>query len=98
ELRFGDVTVHPDSQTVERGGRLVELTPQEFRLLQYFLEREGKALSRDAILDGAWGRAYAGTTRTVDNFVRNLRVKLEEDPEDPRHFLTVRGFGYRFVR
>ena len=98
ELRFGDVTVHPDSQTVERGGRQVELTPQEFRLLQYFLEREGKALSRDAILDGAWGRAYAGTTRTVDNFVRNLRVKLEEDPEDPRHFLTVRGFGYRFVR
>jgi len=98
EVRFGDVTVHLESQTVERGGRRVELTPQEYRLLQFFLEREGKALSRDAILDGAWGHAYAGTTRTVDNFVRNLRVKLEEDPEEPRHFLTVRGFGYRFVR
>ena len=98
ELRFGDVTVEADSQRVEKSGQPVELTPQEFRLLQFFLEREGKALSRDTILDGAWGRGYHGTSRTVDNFVRALRVKLEEDPEEPRHFLTVRGFGYRFVR
>jgi len=97
-VHFGDVTVHLDAQVVERGGAPVELTPQEYRLLQYFLEREGRTLSRDAILDGAWGHSYAGTTRTVDNFVRNLRVKLEEDPEEPRHFVTVRGFGYRFVR
>lgn len=98
EIRFGTVAVHPESQTVTRGGKPVELTPQEFRLLQFFLEREGKTFSRDAILDGAWGHDYQGTARTVDNFVRGLRVKLEEDPEAPRHFLTVRGFGYRFVR
>lgn len=98
EIRFGDVVVLPDSQVVKRGGAPVELTPQEYRLLAFFLEREGNALSRDAILDGAWGHAYQGTTRTVDNFVRALRVKLEEDPEEPRHFVTVRGFGYRFLR
>ncbi|WP_373044581.1 response regulator transcription factor [Vulgatibacter sp.] len=98
DIRFGDVTVHTEAQQVERGGELVDLTPQEYRLLLYFIEREGKALSRDSILDGAWGHGYVGTTRTVDNFVRNLRVKLEEDPEEPRHFVTVRGFGYRFVR
>lgn len=98
DIRFGNVTVRTDAQLVERDGAPVELTPQEYRLLMYFVEREGRALSRDSILDGAWGQGYAGTTRTVDNFVRNLRVKLEEDPEDPRHFVTVRGFGYRFVR
>jgi DNA-binding response OmpR family regulator len=98
ELRFGEVVFHLDSQTVERGGEPVDLTPQEIRVLAFFLEREGRTLSRDAILDGAWGHGYSGTARTVDNFVRSLRVKLESDPEDPRHFVTVRGFGYRFNR
>lgn len=98
DVRFGDVTVRLDAQIVERDGQPIDLTPQEYRLLVFFIEREGKALSRDAILDGAWGHGYEGTSRTVDNFVRNLRVKLEADPERPRHFLTVRGFGYRFTR
>lgn len=98
EVRFGDVSFVQETQTVERGGQPVDLTPQEVRLLAFFLEREGRTLSRDAILDGAWGQSYVGTTRTVDNFVRSLRVKLESDPEDPRHFVTVRGFGYRFQR
>jgi two-component system alkaline phosphatase synthesis response regulator PhoP len=98
EQHFGDVTVFPDSLRVERGGVEVVLTPQEFRLLSFFLEREGRALSRDVLLSGAWGDDYEGTARTVDNFLRNLRVKLEEDPDQPRHFVTVRGLGYRFQR
>jgi DNA-binding response OmpR family regulator len=98
DVHFGDITVHLDAQVVERGGMPVELTPQEYRVLAFFLAREGKALSRDAILSGAWSTDYEGTARTVDNFLRSLRVKLEEDPDQPRHFLTVRGFGYRFVR
>lgn len=97
-FHFGDVTVHLDSMRVERGGGEVVLTPQEFRLLVFFAEREGRALSREALLSGAWGDDYDGTARTVDNFVRNLRVKLEEDPDEPRHFVTVRGLGYRFER
>ena len=98
EIRFGDITIFTDSQSVERDGKPVELTPQEYRLLSYLVAREGSALSRNTILDGAWGVGYEGTTRTVDNFVRSLRVKLEADPEAPRHILTVRGFGYRFQR
>src|SRR5262249_25451204 len=98
DVHFGDVTIHTAAQSVERAGEPVVLTPQEFRLLAFFLEREGRALSRDALLSGAWGMDYEGTARTVDNFVRSLRVKLEVDPDEPRHFVTVRGTGYRFVR
>lgn len=98
EIRFGDISFFPENQIVERDGVAVECTPQEIRLLAFLIEREGRTLSRDAILDGAWGRDYVGTARTVDNFVRSLRVKLEADPEQPRHFVTVRGFGYRFDR
>lgn len=98
EIHFGDVTVFPDSMRVERAGHGVDLTPQEFRLLLFFLDREGRALSREALLSGAWGEDYEGTARTVDNFVRNLRVKLEGDADAPRHFVTVRGLGYRFER
>lgn len=72
------------------------LTAQEFRLLRYLVEHPGRAITRQALLEGAWGFDYQGTARTVDNFIRNLRAKLEEDPEDPSHILTVRGVGYRF--
>lgn len=98
ELRFGEVVLRADSQVVERAGEPVDLTPQEYRLLSFLVAREGKALGRNTILDGAWGYGYEGTSRTVDNFIRSLRVKLEVDPEEPRHLLTVRGFGYRFER
>ena len=79
-------------------GTAVEVTPQEFKVLRLFLQSGGRALSRDDILARCWGAEYEGTPRTVDNFVRSLRVKLERDPEQPRHFLTVRGHGYRFER
>ncbi|GAC1604233.1 MAG: glucose-6-phosphate isomerase [Myxococcales bacterium] len=93
---FGDVAVDLAAQTVLRGGQPVEVTPQEFRVLRVFLQSAGRALSRDDILARCWGAEYEGTPRTVDNFVRSLRVKLEHDAEAPRHFLTVRGHGYRF--
>lgn len=95
-MDFGDVAVDLAAQTVLRGGRPVEVTPQEFRVLRVFLQSSGRALSRDDILARCWGAEYEGTPRTVDNFVRSLRVKLEHDAEAPRHFLTVRGHGYRF--
>ncbi|HYO57974.1 response regulator transcription factor [Archangium sp.] len=95
---FGDVQVDLSAKTVTRGGRLVELTAQEFKLLAHFLAHPGRTFSREELLSAAWGYGYEGSARTVDNFMRQLRLKLEPDPEQPRHFLTVRGLGYRFER
>ena len=97
-LRFGDVEVDLDRQVVQRKGQPVDVSPQEFKVLRLFLTSSGRALSREDILARCWGAEYEGTPRTVDNFVRSLRVKLEQDAENPRHFLTVRGHGYRFER
>jgi DNA-binding response OmpR family regulator len=83
---------------VLRAGAAVDVTPQELKVLRLFLRSGGRALSREDILARCWGAEYEGTPRTVDNFVRSLRVKLEIDPEAPQHFLTVRGHGYRFQK
>jgi two-component system alkaline phosphatase synthesis response regulator PhoP len=95
-VRFSDVAVDLVSRTVTRGGQPVEMTAQEFKLLAHLVAHPGRTYSRDELLAGAWGFDYEGTARTVDNFVRQLRLKLEGDPESPRHFVTVRGLGYRF--
>ncbi len=95
-FRFGDVVVDAGARSVTRGGEELHLTPKEFDLLVYFAEHPGEALSRGKILEDVWGADYRGTRRTVDNFVRALRAKLEDDPEEPRFFQTVRARGYRF--
>jgi len=97
-IRFGQVEVDLDRQIVAREGTPLDVSPQEFKVLRLFLTSNGRALSRDDILARCWGAEYEGTPRTVDNFVRSLRVKLEVNAEEPRHFLTVRGHGYRFER
>lgn len=94
---FAGVEVDFGTHAVTRDGVEVVMTPQEFKLLKYFIEHPGRVISRQSLLEGAWGFDYEGTARTVDNFVHSLRTKLEEDPDEPRHFLTVRGAGYRFV-
>jgi two-component system alkaline phosphatase synthesis response regulator PhoP len=97
-LSFGDNTVDLVSKSATRAGKPVEMTAQEFRLLQHFVTHPGRTFSRDELLSGAWGYDYDGTPRTVDNFVRQLRLKFEPDPDRPRYFLTARGLGYRFER
>jgi DNA-binding response OmpR family regulator len=97
-VTFGDVEVDLVSRTVARAGKPVELTAQEFKLLAHFLAHPGRTFTREELLSGAWGFDYEGSARTVDNFVRQLRLKFEPDPEAPRHFMTVRGLGYRFDR
>jgi two-component system alkaline phosphatase synthesis response regulator PhoP len=93
---FGDVRIDVDHRQVRKAGVEVDLTPREHDLLVFLVQNEGRAVTRDQILQAVWGERYFGTDRTVDNFVTRLRQKLDE-PGNPVHFLTVRGIGYRFV-
>jgi two-component system, OmpR family, alkaline phosphatase synthesis response regulator PhoP len=86
-----------EARSASLDGAEVKLTHLEFELLAYFLRNPGKALGRDLLLRDVWGLRHAGSRRTVDNFIAQLRAKIERDPENPRHLLTVRGSGYRFV-
>ncbi|MBL8937975.1 MAG: response regulator transcription factor [Archangium sp.] len=95
-LSFDDTRIDLRSKTVTRAGVAIELTAQEFKLLAHFVGNPGRTFSRDELLSAAWGYGYEGTARTVDNFVSQLRAKFEKAPDEPTHFSTVRGLGYRF--
>lgn len=95
-LTIGDVVVDFRAHRLERGGKALEVTALEMRLLRYLVRHEGSLLPRQRILDAVWGSDYFGTDRTVDNFINRLRTKIEPDPKCPRHIVTVRGAGYRF--
>jgi DNA-binding response OmpR family regulator len=94
-LVFGDLELIPDEGKVMRDGDEVHLTKTEFRLLCELAESPGKVLSREALLDKVWGYDYFGDGRLVDVHIRRLRTKVEADPANPRHVVTVRGLGYR---
>lgn len=94
---FADVVVDIGRRKVTRGGDPVKITPAEYKLLVYFLQNVDRALTRDAILNAAWGYDFYPKTRTVDAHVARLRRKLEPDPAMPTHFLTIHGVGYRFL-
>jgi two-component system, OmpR family, alkaline phosphatase synthesis response regulator PhoP len=92
---MGDVEVDPERHTVRKAARDVDLTAKEFEVLQLLKHARGRVLSRQSIFEHVWGDSHHGTLRTIDNFVSQLRSKLEDDPTEPRHLLTVRGVGYR---
>ena len=92
---FGTVEVHPDSRQVLKSGQPVSLAPKEFDLLWALLERRGAAASRLDLIQEVWGYPDTVLTRTVDTHIAELRRKLEEDPAQPRHILTVSKVGYR---
>jgi DNA-binding response OmpR family regulator len=94
-LSFSDVTVDRRQRTVTRAGRRVKLTHLEFELLVFFIRHPSRVYGRARLFNLVWGQS-AGSPRTVDNFVSQLRKQFEDDPESPRHFITVRGSGYRF--
>lgn len=94
--RFGDVEVNPAAYTVTRRGEPVNLAPRELELLLALMKRPGTAVSRLELLEEVWGHRAAVVTRTVDIHISELRRKLEDDPSEPRHILTVRKVGYRF--
>lgn len=97
-VRFGDVEVDFDAYTLRRGGERFGLLPREMDLLRYLMRHEGEPLERTRIIDDVWDAADEPTLRTVDQHVMKLRKKVERDPAAPRHILTVRRVGYRFVR
>ena len=96
-VRFGDVTIDVGRRRITRSGEVVEVTPAEYNLLLLFIHNVDRPLTRDAILNIAWGYDCYPYTRTVDAHVCRLRQKFEPNPAAPRHFLTIHGIGYRFL-
>jgi DNA-binding response OmpR family regulator len=94
-LVFGDLEIVPDEGKVLLSGRELHLTKTEFRLLCELASNPGRVFSREMLLDRVWGYGYFGDGRLVDVHVRRLRTKVEADPANPRHVVTVRGLGYR---
>lgn len=94
-IRIGELSVDPRTRQVTRGDEQISLTATEFDILSCLVQGAGRVLSREEIQARVWGPQHHGTLRTIDNFMMQLRTKLERDPGDPDHLLTVRGVGYR---
>ncbi len=97
EIRFDDVVINTTRMSVQKGEQTLFLTPTEFKLLRHLACNPRQSLTRAALIEAAWGHAGdVGDERTIDVHIRHLREKIETDPANPRHILTVRGVGYRF--
>ena len=94
---FGQAKINFDTYEATVGDKEVQLSPLEMNLLRYFIDNEGRVISRNELVERVWRQPNLETTRTVDNFVMRLRKYFEDDPGNPRYFLSVRGAGYRFV-
>ena len=94
--RFGEVEIDFRRGELRRRGVPVELTPIEFKLLTLFVRAPGRLMSRERLIEGAWGPDTFTSDRIVDNHIANLRRKIETDPAEPRYLRNVRGMGYRF--
>ena len=97
ELRVENVAVDFRRYEARKDDKPVEMTRKEFGLLRLLVARAGEVVSRDDLLNEVWGYDSSPTTRTVDNHIASLRAKLEENPSQPRHLLTIHGVGYKWV-
>ncbi len=98
ELEFGEFKLDLNRRLLTKHGDPIALRPKEYELLAYLAQRDGRAFTRDQLLNDVWDISFAGGTRTVDVHVRWLRKKIEQPDGPPRHLITVRGAGYRFER
>jgi DNA-binding response OmpR family regulator len=96
-FKIGDATIDPKTFQVKRGKATEELTAKEVKLLQVFHAHAGEVLSRDKLLNEVWGYNYYGTTRTLDQVIVQLRKKLGDSGDEPRHLLTIHGVGYKLI-
>jgi DNA-binding response OmpR family regulator len=91
-----DLTIDFDQRRVTMAGRVIDLTPTEYRLLETLARHPNRTLSSEHLLNQVWGAEYAGEVEHVKHYIWTLRKKIEADPGDPKHLITERGFGYRF--
>jgi two-component system response regulator RegX3 len=96
-LAVGPVEMDVSRHEVRVNGDAVTLPPKEFQLLELLLRRQGRLLTRDYLIEEVWGRDYVGDTKTLDVHVKRIRQKVERNPHEPSHVVTVRGLGYKFV-
>ena len=96
-LYSGCFTLNLRNRTLQKNGRLVELTQIEFQIMEYMLSRRGQALTRTAILNDIWGSEYAGEEKIVDVNIRRLRMKIEDEPSSPQYLSTIWGVGYKWI-
>jgi len=96
-LSGGPVSLDVARHEVLVRGETVGFPPKEFELLEAFLRRQGRLLTRDFLIEQVWGAGYFGDTKTLDVHVKRIRKKVEQDPHLPKHLVTVRGLGYKFV-
>lgn len=98
EYAFGNIHVDFRKQECTKAGKAIRLSVRELDVLKYLAQREGEVITREMLLDDVWGYEHYPTTRTVDNYILSLRKKLEDDPANPRHILTIHTAGYKFVK
>lgn len=96
-LEGGGIRLDPERAEVTVRGEPIHLPRKEFELLELLMENSGRVLSREMLIDSIWGSDYFGDSRTLDVHIKRLRSKSEEDPHEPKHLLTIRGLGYKFV-
>ena len=95
--KFSDLELDFEVYRAKKGGEALELSPREFELLRYLIERKGETVSRDKLLEDVWGYESYPSTRTVDTHIAKLRAKIGDSGGDPRYILTIHGVGYKFV-
>jgi two-component system alkaline phosphatase synthesis response regulator PhoP len=95
--RFSDVELDFEIYQAKKGGEALDLSPREFELLRYLIERKGETVSRDRLLEDVWGYESYPSTRTVDTHIAKLRAKIGDSGSEPRYILTIHGVGYKFV-
>ena len=95
--RFDDIELNFERHQAQKRGQPLELSPREFGMLKYFLQHRGETITRDQLLDEVWGYDNFPLTRTVDNHIARLRQKIENNPAEPEHIITVHRVGYKFL-
>jgi DNA-binding response OmpR family regulator len=94
---FGEVELNFKKYAASKGGQALDLSAREFEILRYLIRHRGETVTRDQLLDEVWGYEATPVTRTVDNHIARLRQKIEQDPSEPKHIITVHRLGYRFI-